>query len=82
MKAWSSESIAVRTTSVNATKAKQLTNFRASGKDEQVLMAPPRVFTLEQAIDYIEDDELVEVTPKSIRMRKTVLKEQDRKRQR
>lgn len=67
---------------INVTRAKQLTNFRAAGKDENVLLAPPRVFTLEQAIDYIEDDELVEVTPTSIRVRKTILKEQDRKRNR
>ncbi|TXI37315.1 MAG: translational GTPase TypA [Nitrosomonas sp.] len=68
--------------SINVTRAKQLTNFRASGKDENVLLAPPRVFTLEQGIDYIEDDELVEVTPSNIRIRKTILKEQDRKRNR
>lgn len=67
---------------VNVARAKQLTNFRASGKDENVLLAPPRVFTLEQAIDYIEDDELVEVTPVNIRIRKINLKEQDRKRNR
>jgi GTP-binding protein len=67
---------------VNVSRAKQLTNFRASGKDENVLLAPPRVFTLEQAIDYIEDDELVEVTPTTIRVRKAILKEQDRKRAR
>ncbi len=65
---------------VNTCKAKQLTNFRASGKDGNALIAPPRAFTLEQAIDYIEDDELVEVTPKSVRMRKIFLKEHERKR--
>jgi GTP-binding protein len=67
---------------INVTKAKQLTNFRAAGKDENVVLAPPRQFTLEQAIDYIENDELVEVTPVNIRLRKAVLKEQDRKRSR
>ncbi|MFN7535013.1 MAG: translational GTPase TypA, partial [Brevundimonas sp.] len=58
---------------VNPMKAKQLTNVRASGKDEAVRLTPPRRMTLEQAIAYIEDDELVEVTPKSIRLRKQVL---------
>jgi GTP-binding protein len=60
-------------------KAKQLTNVRASGKDEAVRLTPPRRLTLEQAIAYIEDDELVEVTPKSIRLRKEMLKENERK---
>ncbi len=64
---------------VNVTKAKQLTNVRASGTDEAIALIPPRLFTLEQAIDFIEDDEQVEVTPKSIRMRKRFLKEVDRK---
>lgn len=66
---------------VNATKAKQLTNVRASGSDEKILLTPPRKFTLEQAIDYIADDELVEVTPNFIRLRKLFLTEIDRKRQ-
>jgi GTP-binding protein len=65
---------------VNATKAKQLTNMRAAGNDENILLTPPRRFTLEQAIDYIEDDELVEITPIAIRLRKFYLTEQDRKR--
>ncbi len=65
---------------VNITKEKQLTNVRASGTDENVILAPPRTFTLEQAIDYIGDDELIEVTPAIIRLRKTFLKETDRKR--
>ncbi|MBF8262622.1 MAG: fusA [Parachlamydiales bacterium] len=65
---------------VNATKAKQLTNVRASGSDENIILTPKRKFTLEQAIDYIDDDELVEVTPHSIRMRKLYLLEIDRKR--
>ena len=65
---------------VNPMKAKQLTNVRASGKDEAVRLTPPRRMTLEQAIAYIEDDELVEVTPKSIRLRKKVLNPNERKR--
>ena len=58
---------------VNPMKAKQLTNVRASGKDEAIRLTPPRRLTLEQAIAYIDDDELVEVTPKAIRLRKQVL---------
>jgi GTP-binding protein len=65
---------------VNPMKAKQLTNIRAAGKDEQVRLTPPRKMTLEQAIAYIADDELVEVTPKSIRVRKKLLDPNDRKR--
>lgn len=65
---------------VNATKAKQLTNIRAAGSDENILLTPPRRFTLEQAIDYIADDELVEVTPHFIRLRKIYLTENERKR--
>ncbi|MEN9653928.1 MAG: hypothetical protein RL235_40 [Chlamydiota bacterium] len=65
---------------VNATKAKQLTNVRAAGSDENIILTPPRRFTLEQAIDYIADDELVEVTPNFIRLRKVHLNENDRKR--
>jgi GTP-binding protein len=56
--------------SVNITKEKKLTNIRASGSDEALRIIPPRQFTLEQAMEYINDDELVEVTPKSIRLRK------------
>lgn len=66
---------------VNVTKGKQLTNVRASGSDENIILTPPRRFTLEQAIDYIQDDELIEVTPDSIRMRKRHLTEMERKRQ-
>jgi GTP-binding protein len=66
---------------VNVTKGKQLTNVRASGSDENIILTPPRRFTLEQAIDYIQDDELIEVTPDSIRMRKRYLTENERKRQ-
>lgn len=65
---------------VNPVREKQLTNVRASGTDENVILTPARVLTLEQAIDFIEDDEFVEVTPKSIRLRKRLLKEGDRKR--
>ena len=64
---------------VNPLKAKQLTNMRASGKDEAVKLTPPRRMTLEQAIAYIDEDELVEVTPKSIRLRKIALKPHLRK---
>jgi GTP-binding protein len=65
---------------VNTTKGKQLTNVRASGSDENIILTPPRKFTLEQAIDYIQDDEQVEVTPRFIRLRKRYLTESDRKR--
>ncbi|MFD2235218.1 translational GTPase TypA [Phaeospirillum tilakii] len=64
---------------VNVLKAKQLTNIRASGKDEAVKLTPHRRLSLEQAIAYIEDDELVEVTPKSIRLRKRLLDPNERK---
>ncbi len=65
---------------VNVAKAKQLTNMRASGSDKGVQLAPPTTFTLEEALEYIEDDELVEVTPESIRLRKRLLTENERKR--
>jgi GTP-binding protein len=65
---------------VNPMKSKQLTNFRASGKDDAIRLTPPRRMTLEQAIAYIDDDELVEVTPKSIRLRKFHLDPHERKR--
>lgn len=65
---------------VNALKGKQLTNVRASGTDEAQTLVPPVVYTLEQALEFIDDDELVEVTPKSIRIRKKLLTESDRKR--
>ena len=64
---------------VNPLKAKQLTNIRAAGKDEAVRLTPPRKMSLEQAIAYIQDDELVEVTPKSIRLRKRLRDPNDRK---
>ena len=65
---------------VNVAKEKQLTNIRAAGSDENIILTPPRRFTLEQAIDYISDDELIEVTPAIIRMRKRFLTENERKR--
>ena len=65
---------------VNATKEKQLTNMRASGSDENIILTPPMIMSLERAIAFISDDELVEVTPKSIRIRKKFLKENERKR--
>ncbi len=64
---------------VNPMKAKQLTNMRASGKDDAIRLTPPRRLTLEQAISYIDDDERVEVTPKSIRLRKAILDPNERK---
>ncbi|QGU32818.1 translational GTPase TypA [Thermochromatium tepidum] len=65
---------------VNPLKAKQLTNIRAAGSDENILLTPPIRFTLEQALEFIEDDELVEITPSAIRVRKRHLKESERKR--
>jgi GTP-binding protein len=65
---------------VNAVRTKQLTNFRASGKEDAIRLTPPIELTLEYAVEFIEDDELVEITPKSIRLRKRFLKEHERKR--
>jgi GTP-binding protein len=65
---------------VNPCKEKKLTNMRASGSDKNVLLKPPRELTLELALEYIEDDELVEVTPSKIRLRKKVLTEEGRRR--
>ncbi|KPK47249.1 MAG: GTP-binding protein TypA, partial [Thiotrichales bacterium SG8_50] len=65
---------------VNAMKGKQLTNIRAAGSDEAIILTPAIQLTLERAIEFIEDDELVEVTPHHIRLRKRFLKESDRKR--
>ena len=65
---------------VNVTKAKQLTNMRASGSDDKTSIAPPKVFTLEEALEYIQADEYVEVTPHAMRLRKILLHEVDRKR--
>ncbi len=64
---------------VNVAKAKQLTNMRAAAADKSIQLAPPVIFTLEEALEYIEDDELVEITPKSIRLRKRILSATDRK---
>ena len=64
---------------VNVTKEKKLTNMRASGSDENILLEPPREITLEYALEYIEEDELIEVTPQSIRLRKRLLQANDRK---
>jgi GTP-binding protein len=66
---------------VNPLKGKQLTNIRAAGKDEAVVLTPPIRMSLEEAIAYIEDDELVEVTPKSLRLRKRHLDPHERKRE-
>ena len=65
---------------VNVTKVKKLTNMRASGSDDKVRIAPPIVFSLEECLEYIQSDEYVEVTPKTLRIRKILLKETDRKR--
>ena len=65
---------------INVTKAKQLTNMRASGADDKAVIVPPKVFSLEEALEYIKADEYVEVTPKSMRLRKILLNEVDRKR--
>ncbi|MFC3098659.1 translational GTPase TypA [Alteraurantiacibacter palmitatis] len=65
---------------VNPLKSKQLTNFRSSGKDDAIRLTPPRIMTLEQAIAYIDEDEMVEVTPQSIRLRKVHLDPHERKR--
>jgi GTP-binding protein len=64
---------------VNAVRGKQLTNFRVSGKEDAIKITPPIILTLEYAVEFIADDELVEITPKSIRIRKRHLKEHDRK---
>jgi GTP-binding protein len=65
---------------VNPTREKKLTNMRASGSDDNILLKPPRVMSLEAALEYVEDDELVELTPTRIRLRKFLLKESDRRR--
>ena len=65
---------------VNPLKAKKLTNMRAAGRDENIVLVPPIRYTLEQAMEFIADDELVEVTPSNIRLRKRLLKENERKR--
>jgi GTP-binding protein len=65
---------------VNPTKAKQLNNIRAAGNDENIILTPPIIYSLEQALEFIDDDELVEVTPVSIRLRKKILIEGERRR--
>jgi GTP-binding protein len=65
---------------VNPAREKKLTNIRAAGSDDNILLKPPRLLTLEAALEYIEDDELVEITPTKIRLRKLLLKETDRRR--
>ena len=65
---------------VNPVRGKQLTNIRAAGTDENLILTPPVKMTLESALEFIDDDELVEVTPSSIRLRKKLLKEADSKR--
>jgi len=66
---------------VNPTKEKKLTNIRAAGSDRNILLKPPRRMSLEEALEYIEEDELVEVTPAVIRLRKVLLTENERKKQ-
>jgi GTP-binding protein len=65
---------------VNVTKTKKLTNMRASGSDDKILLTPPVRFSLEEAMEYIASDEYIEITPKSMRLRKIMLDENDRKR--
>jgi GTP-binding protein len=65
---------------LNLTKSKKLTNMRASGSDDKVILAPAVKFSLEEALEYIREDEYVEITPKFMRMRKILLSEIDRKR--
>jgi GTP-binding protein len=66
---------------VNPTKEKKLSNMRATGSDRNILLKPPRLLTLEAALEYIEEDELVEVTPDKIRLRKIFLSEHQRRKQ-
>ena len=65
---------------VNVTKTKKMSNMRSSGADDKVRIAPPRIFSLEECLEYIQRDEYVEVTPKTLRIRKVLLKEMERKR--
>jgi GTP-binding protein len=65
---------------VNPTKGKQLTNIRAAGTDENLVLTPPLRYSLEQALEFIDDDELVEITPHNIRIRKKLLSEGERRR--
>ncbi len=66
---------------VNPTKGKQLTNVRSQTADEKIILSPPIRFSLEQALEFIDDDELVEVTPATVRLRKKLLTENERKRE-
>ena len=66
---------------VNVCRAKKLTNMRAAGKDDNVKLAPPRIMSLEESLEYVEDDELLEVTPDSLRLRKRILDENERKKE-
>ena len=66
---------------VNPTKEKKLTNMRAAGNDANILLKPPRRLGLEAALEYVEEDELVEITPTQIRLRKALLRESDRRRE-
>jgi len=63
---------------VNVTRARKLTNVRAAGRDENIILSPPREMSLEKALEWINEDELVEVTPKNVRLRKKVLAAGDR----
>jgi GTP-binding protein len=65
---------------INLTKTKKLTNIRASGTDDKIKLSPPIRFSLEEALEYIQEDEYVEITPKTYRIRKIILKETERKR--
>ena len=67
--------------SINVCREKKLTNMRASGSDENVKLPPPHVMSLEEALEYIEDDELLEITPHNLRLRKRVLTELDRRKE-
>ena len=73
------ENARVEDMTVNPMKEKKLTNIRAAGSDDNILLKPPRIYSLEAALEYIEDDELLEVTPSTLRMRKKMLKESDRR---
>ena len=66
---------------VNVCKKKQLTNMRAAGSDDAIRLSPPRVFSLEQCLEYLADDELLEVTPQNLRMRKRILDHSQRMRE-
>mgnify|MGYP002231730514 CR=1 FL=1 len=77
---WWGESTREGDITINLTKSKKLTNMRASGSDEKMNIAPAVIFSLEEALEYIKEDEYVEVTPKAMRLRKILLDETERKR--